>query len=223
MNMQKHLASLVLLLLVGSISGPVTPCAAQGSAATQVTMRPEETDEILANPGMGWETFHRPAARQEPARLDSVDRSYVRWGWGELEPQPWRDRLACGPLLNETHDSGQKLAFRVMCCSTDPGHPTIRVVKRDRRQGAVVDHDGSGRCRFPTWTTRSCWSGISISSSGWASDTTAIPTSTMSTSARWAGGANGISAAPRRAGCRRWRTARRWWTPTWRRSGRRRC
>ena len=26
-----------------------------------VTVTPEETDEILANPGMGWETFHRPA------------------------------------------------------------------------------------------------------------------------------------------------------------------
>ena len=26
-----------------------------------VRVVPEETDEILANPGMGWETFHRTA------------------------------------------------------------------------------------------------------------------------------------------------------------------
>jgi hypothetical protein len=31
-----------------------------GSAqAQQVVVQPQETDEILANPGMGWETFHR--------------------------------------------------------------------------------------------------------------------------------------------------------------------
>ena len=30
-----------------------------GSAqAQQVVVQPQETDEILANPGMGWETFH---------------------------------------------------------------------------------------------------------------------------------------------------------------------
>ena len=38
-----------------------------------VTITPEETDEILANPGMGWETFHKTAERgQEPACVDSI-------------------------------------------------------------------------------------------------------------------------------------------------------
>ena len=30
-----------------------------------VRVVPKETDEILANPGMGWETFHKPAKQDE--------------------------------------------------------------------------------------------------------------------------------------------------------------
>ena len=38
-----------------------------------VRVAPEETNEILANPGMGWETFHRTAEqRQKPTLVDSV-------------------------------------------------------------------------------------------------------------------------------------------------------
>jgi len=29
------------------------------SGQDMVTVVPEETDELLANPGMGWQTFHR--------------------------------------------------------------------------------------------------------------------------------------------------------------------
>ncbi len=43
---------------------------------------PQETDEILANPGMGWETFHHTAANDEtlPAWIPSTVQ-YIRWGW----------------------------------------------------------------------------------------------------------------------------------------------
>ena len=54
-----------------------------------VTVTPEETDEILANPGMGWETFHRTSKRDKnlPSWIPSTVH-YARWGWRELEPQP---------------------------------------------------------------------------------------------------------------------------------------
>ncbi|NUQ62964.1 MAG: hypothetical protein HUU20_10770 [Pirellulales bacterium] len=76
----------------------------------------EETDEILANPGMGWETFHRTckADNNLPSWIPSTVQ-YARWGWRELEPQPGKvaydflDRV-----LKESHDSGQELAFWVM-------------------------------------------------------------------------------------------------------------
>lgn len=101
---------------------------AQGLAADPegfVTVTPEQTDEILANPGMGWETFHRTSKQDRglPSWIPSTVH-YARWGWGALEPQP--DRLNTGFLNNvlaETRASGQKLAFRVMCCSTTPSRP----------------------------------------------------------------------------------------------------
>ena len=49
-----------------------------------VTIVPEETDEILANPGMGWQTFHRTAKQDKslPSWIPSTVH-YARWGWGE--------------------------------------------------------------------------------------------------------------------------------------------
>ena len=90
-----------------------------------VTIVPEETDEILANPGMGWETFHQPSNRDRnlPKWLPSTVH-YARWGWGELEPKPDTiDTDFLDKVLKDTHSSGQKLAFRVMCCSTTPSQP----------------------------------------------------------------------------------------------------
>ena len=54
-----------------------------------VRVAPEETNEILANPGMGWETFHRTGKQDKnlPSWIPSTVH-YARWGWGELEPQP---------------------------------------------------------------------------------------------------------------------------------------
>ncbi len=96
--------------------------------AQQVVVTPEETDEILANPGMGWETFHHTSKQDKslPPWIPSTVH-YARWGWGELEPQPGKlNTEFLNKVLKETHASGQKLAFRVMCCSTSrnaPYHP----------------------------------------------------------------------------------------------------
>ena len=49
----------------------------------RVTVLPKETDAILANPGMGWETFHRTSGRrQEPARRGSHPPSNMPAGAG---------------------------------------------------------------------------------------------------------------------------------------------
>jgi len=93
--------------------------------AEEVVVTPEETDEILANPGIGWETFHHTSKqdRNLPSWIPSTVH-YARWGWGELEPEPGKlNTVFLDNVLKETHDSGQKLAFRVMCCSTYKGHP----------------------------------------------------------------------------------------------------
>ncbi len=103
---------------------PCTPVAAQDEAPV-VSVTPEETDELLANPGMGWQTFHCTGKqdRSLPAWLPSTVH-YARWGWGEVEPKDGEINHAfLDKVLKETRESGQKLAFRVMCCSTSLGRP----------------------------------------------------------------------------------------------------
>ncbi len=91
----------------------------------QVVVSPEETDEILANPGMGWQTFHRTRTQDKnlPSWIPSTVH-YARWGWRELEPQPGKiDCAFLDSVLKESREAGQALAFRVMCCSTSPRQP----------------------------------------------------------------------------------------------------
>lgn len=125
---------------------------APAARGQQVTVTPEESDEILTNPGMGWETFHRTSQQDPslPAWIPSTV-GYVRWGWGELEPQP--GKLNSGLLdkaLKAAHDSGQKLAFRVMCCSTtknQPYHP--QWLKQIGGRELSADYDGQGPFPIP--------------------------------------------------------------------------
>jgi hypothetical protein len=129
-------------------------CTMTGMAGDQqmVAVTPEETDEILANPGMGWETFHctRKQDKSLPSWIPSTVH-YARWGWGELEPQPGKlNTEFLDKVLKETHDSGQKLAFRVMCCSTSlnaPYHP--RWIKDVGGNELQADYDGHGPFPIP--------------------------------------------------------------------------
>lgn len=95
------------------------------TAAQTVTIHPDETDELLANPGVGWQTFHRTRTEDKslPDWIPSTVH-YARWGWGVLEPRPGEvDYAFLDKTLQQTRVAGQRLAFRVMCCSTTPGRP----------------------------------------------------------------------------------------------------
>jgi hypothetical protein len=110
---RKTLLTLLSLLLAHHVHGQ------------QVVVTPEETDAILANPGMGWQTFHRTGRQDKnlPAWIPSTVH-YARWGWGHLEPQPGKiDYDFLDGVLKETREAGQTLAFRVMCYSTYPRQP----------------------------------------------------------------------------------------------------
>ena len=112
---------LVLWTALTCFAGRGATAADDGS----VTVTPEETDAILANPGMGWQTFMRPKSRDEnlPSWIPSTI-YYHRWGWNELEPQPGEiDYAYLDGVLEETREAGQQLAFRVMCHSTRPRQP----------------------------------------------------------------------------------------------------
>jgi hypothetical protein len=128
------------------ITGIIIVALATGVARGQpVIVTPEETDEILANPGMGWETFHRTSTHDKnlPSWIPSTV-GYVRWGWGELEPQPGKlNTEFLDKAIKETHNSGQKLAFRVMCCSTTKGRPYHpKWLKDIGGRELIADHGG---------------------------------------------------------------------------------
>ena len=120
------------------------------SASDTVTVIPEETNELLANPGIGWETFHhtRDQDRNLPDWIPSTVH-YARWGWGQLEPRPGEiDYAFLDGILQQTHAAGQKLAFRVMCCSTSPGRPYHPDWLQDVG-GRIIMADYGGRQGLP--------------------------------------------------------------------------
>lgn len=98
---------------------------AAGASAQQVVVTPQETDELLANPGIGWETFHHAAKQDKslPSWIPST-LQYIRWGWKEVEPEPGKlNTELLDKTLAASRESGQKLGFRVMCCSSSVGYP----------------------------------------------------------------------------------------------------
>ncbi len=107
------------------IGGAIVHGGQGGESGGMVTVRPEETDELLGNPGMGWQTFHTTCDGDKnlPDWIPSTIQ-YARWGWGTLEPEAGRlDHAFLDKVLEETRRAGQRLAFRVMCCSTTRGRP----------------------------------------------------------------------------------------------------
>jgi hypothetical protein len=116
-----------------------------------VTVIPVETNEIFANPGMGWQTFGvtRLQDKNLPDWIPSTVH-YARFGWNDLEPQPGKINFAVlDKLLKDTHDAGQKLAIRVACCHPSPNcerHPKWL----SDLGGRIVMADRYGRGGVPT-------------------------------------------------------------------------
>jgi hypothetical protein len=111
------LASLATAVL--SVAGPVR------ADDPLVVFTPQATDELLANPGIGWETFG--TTRDRDAHLPDWIPStiaYYRWNWRQLEPRPSQlDSGLIDRTLAACRAAGQKLALRVMTCSPTKGRP----------------------------------------------------------------------------------------------------
>jgi len=110
-----------------------------------VVVKPPVTSELLANPGMGWETFHRTskADKNLPAWIPSTV-CYYRWSWNDLEPQPGKLNTAfVDKALKEAHAAGQKVAFRLKGFSPNFGrsyNPTW--LKQAGGRELMVDYNG---------------------------------------------------------------------------------
>jgi hypothetical protein len=117
-----------------------------------VVVTPQETDELLANPGMGWETFGRSSMQDKnlPSWIPCTI-YYARWGWEKLEPRPGKiDTDFLDNVLKEARKAGQKLAFRVMCCSTYKGRPYHPGwLKEIGGRELIADHKGVAPLPIP--------------------------------------------------------------------------
>ena len=94
-------------------------CLTTAAEENSVTVMPRESDELLANPGMGWQTFHRFA--EEDKNLEGLPSTsaYFRFYWKEIEPVEGEiDFAKFDGLLARARKAGQKLAFRIMCAGT---------------------------------------------------------------------------------------------------------
>jgi hypothetical protein len=143
----------LLIAVLLTIVAPFVASAQDKSVSRDiVTIRPAETEELLANPGIGWETFGRTRDRDRnlPDWIPSTIH-YERWGWGTIEPRPAEiDYAFLDKVLVESHAAGQKLAFRVMCCSTSRGRP-YQPDWLEQVGGKVltVDYEGRDGFRIP--------------------------------------------------------------------------
>jgi Domain of unknown function (DUF4832) len=86
-------------------------------AQRTVTIHPQEIDEILYNPGMGFADFHfgqfgRPMSREEYPRSTVA---YFRWSWADLETaEAVYNFDLVDRVLEQAKAKGETLAFRIM-------------------------------------------------------------------------------------------------------------
>lgn len=95
-------------------------------SARLIKILPVEIDDVLANPGIGWQTMSRTAIQDKnlpswiPSRV-----CYYRWAWDKFEPEQGKiDTEFLDDYLRQAREANQTLAFRVM--TTFPGrknHP----------------------------------------------------------------------------------------------------
>lgn len=153
------LKKVALLLFISSALCGVAP--AQGET---VVVRPEESNEVLVNPGMGIQTFQRfdgqplneglrwseegpVAPRPDAAARPDFPASsvaYCRWFWATLQPAPGQFRWEIiDSALEEARRRGQTLAVRLM--PYDEKHPLPEWYQRSgaRRANKPSDRDGA--------------------------------------------------------------------------------
>jgi hypothetical protein len=94
---------------------------------------PKEVDDLFANPGMGWQTFHHFA--DEDKNLEGLPSAsaYFRFYWSEIEPAEGQiDFAKFDDLLARAKEAGQKLAFRIMCAGTTRDYMYVPQWLKDR-------------------------------------------------------------------------------------------
>ncbi len=112
-NWSRRALPAALVLLVSSL---VPRAGGAADTVLRAVAHPKETEELLANPGMGWQTFHRFAVQDQALEGLPSASAYFRFYWREIEPNEGKiDFVRFDELLAHARRAGQKFAFRIMC------------------------------------------------------------------------------------------------------------
>ena len=122
---------------------------ATGVDESMVKINPKGIDDLLANPGMGWQTFHHFS--DEDKNLEGLPSSsaYFRFYWSQIEQAEGKiDFEMFDGLLAHARKAGQKLAFRVMCAGTSRDYMYVPQWLKDKGckgydykyQGSNIEH-----------------------------------------------------------------------------------
>lgn len=108
--------------LLGDIVCPWMRNPAWARQAGNYIVEPEATDEVLVNPGMGFETFHSFNGDERNRWAENYPEcsiAYFRFYWSKLEPQEGRYNFELiDSLLEKAQERGQDLALRFMPTSS---------------------------------------------------------------------------------------------------------
>ena len=128
-----------------AVQRTVFAATATAAADSETTVEPREIDDLLVNPGLGFETFHCFNGDREVRNYPACSIAYFRFYWDQLEPE--ENQYAFGlidELLAKARARGQDLALRFMAMDTVPKTPTWYrnkggihkyMAKRGRRPG----------------------------------------------------------------------------------------
>jgi hypothetical protein len=114
------------------------------AAEPLVRIEPKESNELFANPGMGWQTFNRfndtdPALEGLPSGS-----AYFRFYWREIEPKDGEiDFARFDEMLAHARRVGQKVALRVMCTGSKEYADSPLWLRDAGCKGTEVEYDGA--------------------------------------------------------------------------------
>lgn len=95
----------------------------EGGSVQEIVVRPRESDTLLSNPGMGWQTFHCFADEDKNLAGLPSSSAYFRFYWKDIEPKEGEIRFDfLDNLFTRARQAGQRLAFRIMCAGTGREH-----------------------------------------------------------------------------------------------------
>ena len=103
----------------------------------------EESNELFANPYMGWQTFHHFADEDATLRDLPSGSAYFRFYWREIERDEGKiDFALIDGLLAHAHKAGQKLSIGIMVCGSDQYMDTPAYLKEQGCKGYEFRYEG---------------------------------------------------------------------------------